>query len=96
VPINNFWAVTLYSTQTRSQLQTSNPLPTLGSQSEGMKKNADGSYDIYFGPTPPEGKKGNWLETVPGKNWFPILRMYGPLEPWIKKTWRPSEIELVK
>jgi hypothetical protein len=38
----------------------------------------------------------NWLETVPGKAWFTILRMYGPLEPWIKKTWRPSEIELVK
>jgi len=96
VPVNNFWAVTLYDTQTRSQLQTSNPLPTLGSLTKGVKKNADGSYDIYFGPKPPPGKKGNWLETAPGKNWFPILRMYGPLEPWIKKTWRPSEIELVK
>jgi len=96
VPVNNFWAVTLYDTQTRSQLQTSNPYPSLGSQSKGMKKNADGSYDIYFGPKPPEGKKSNWLETVPGKAWFTILRMYGPLEPWIKKTWRPSEIELVK
>jgi len=96
VPVNNFWAVTLYDTQTRSQLQTSNPLPTLGSLTKGVKKNADGSYDIYFGPKPPEGKKSNWLETVPGKSWFTILRMYGPLEPWIKKTWRPSEIELVK
>ena len=57
---------------------------------------ADGSYDVYFGPKPPQGKKGNWLETVQGKNWFPGLRMYGPLEPWIKKTWRPSEIELVR
>jgi hypothetical protein len=61
-----------------------------------MKKNADGSYDVYFGPKPPAGKEGNWLETGPGKAWFPILRMYGPLEPWINKTWRPSEIELVK
>jgi len=25
-----------------------------------------------------------------------ILRMYGPLEPWINKTWRPGEIALVK
>jgi hypothetical protein len=61
-----------------------------------VKKNADGSYDIYFSPKPPKGKEGNWLETVPGKSWFTILRMYGPLEPWINKTWRPSEIELVK
>jgi hypothetical protein len=95
VPVNNFWAVTLYDTQTRSQLQTSNPYPSLGSQSKGLKKNADGSYDLYFGPKPPQGKESNWLETVPGKAWFTILRMYGPLEPWIKKTWRPGEIELV-
>jgi hypothetical protein len=96
VPVNNFWAVTMYDTQTRSQLQTSNPYPSLGSQSKGMKKNADGSYDLYFGPKPPQGKESNWLETVPGKAWFTILRMYGPLEPWINKTWRPGEIELVK
>jgi hypothetical protein len=96
VPVNNFWAVTMYDTQTRSQLQVSNPLPTLGSQTKGVKKNADGSYDIYFSPKPPEGKKSNWLETIPGKSWFIILRMYGPLEPWINKTWRPGEIELVK
>ena len=96
VPVNNFWAVTMYDTQTRSQLQTSNPYPSLGSQSKGMKKNADGSYDVYFGPKAPQGKESNWLETIPGKSWFTILRMYGPLEPWINKTWRPSEIELVK
>jgi hypothetical protein len=35
-------------------------------------------------------------ETVPGKGWSVVLRLYGPLKPWIKKTWRPSEIELVK
>jgi hypothetical protein len=96
VPVNNFWAVTLYDTQTRCQLQTSQPFPTVGSLTKGMKKNDDGSYDVYFGPKAPEGKEGNWLATVPGKSWFCILRMYGPLEPWINKTWRPGEIELVK
>ncbi len=96
VPINNFWAVTLYDTQTRSLLQTSQEFPTVGSQDKGIQKNADGSYDLYFGPKAPEGKESNWLETIPGKSWFCILRMYGPLEPWIDKTWRPSEIEPVK
>ncbi|WP_435693051.1 DUF1254 domain-containing protein [Rubritalea sp.] len=96
VPINNFWAVTVYDTQTRSLLQTSQTFPTVGSQTEGIQKNEDGSYDIYFGPKAPEGKENNWLETIPGKSWFTYLRMYGPLEPWINKTWRPSEIELVK
>jgi hypothetical protein len=95
VPVNNFWAVTIYDTQTRSLLQTEQPFPTLGSQSKGFEKNADGSYDLYFSPQPPTGKAGNWLQTLPGKSWFAILRMYGPLEPWINKTWRPSEIERV-
>lgn len=95
VPVNDFWAVTLYDTQTRSQLQTSQKFPTVGSQTEGMKKNADGSYDIYFAPKAPKGNESNWLQTVPRKSWFMILRMYGPLEPWINKTWRPGEIELV-
>ncbi len=96
VPVNDFWAVTVYDTQTRSQLQTSQKFPTVGSQSDGIKKNADGSYDLYFGPKAPAGEEGNWLATVPGKSWFVILRMYGPLEPWINKTWRPGEIALVK
>ena len=95
VPVNDFWAVTLYDTQTRSQLQTSQKFPTVGSQSEGIQRNDDGSYDLYFAPEAPAGMEGNWLQTVPGKSWFTILRMYGPLEPWINKTWRPSEIGLV-
>ncbi len=96
VPVNDFWALTLYDTQTRSQLQTDQRFPTVGSQTEGMRQNPDGSYDIYFAPEAPEGKQGNWLQTVPGKSWFTILRMYGPLEPWIDKSWRPGEIEVVK
>jgi hypothetical protein len=96
VPVNNFWAVTIYDTQTRSLLQTDQPFPTVGSQTKGMVKNPDGSYDLYFAPKPPAGKEGNWLQTNPGKSWFAILRMYGPLEPWINKTWRPGEIEPVK
>jgi hypothetical protein len=95
-PVKDFWALTMYDNQTRSMLQTSQKFPTLGSQTEGLMQNADGSYDIYFSPKPPKGYENNWLETVPGKGWFVALRMYGPLEPWIEKTWRPSEIELVE
>jgi hypothetical protein len=96
VPVNNFWAVTLYDSQTRSMLQTDQPFPTVGSQSEGFEQNADGSYDVYFGPEAPKGKENNWLQTIPGKSWFIILRMYGPLQAWIDQTWRPGEIELTK
>jgi hypothetical protein len=58
--------------------------------------NADGSVDIYFRPKPPVGKENNWVQTNPGTGWNTILRLYGPLEPWFDKTWRPGEIELLK
>jgi hypothetical protein len=95
-PAKDFWALTIYDSQTRSQLQTDQKFPSVGSQTEGLKKNDDGSFDIYFGPEASAGFENNWLQTIPGKSWFVILRMYGPLQPWIDKTWRPGEIELVK
>ncbi|MDH3969900.1 MAG: DUF1254 domain-containing protein [Rhodospirillales bacterium] len=95
-PAKDFWALTMYDNQTRSMLQTGQAHPTVGSQTKGLKKNKDGSYDIYFTPKPPKGYENNWLETVPGRGWFVALRLYGPLEPWIEKTWRPGEIELVE
>ena len=57
--------------------------------------NADGSVDLYFGPKAPAGKEANWIQTVPGEGWFAYLRLYGPLERWFDKTWRPGEIELI-
>ena len=39
----------------------------------------------------------NFFDGVPtGKSWFTILRMYGPLEPWIDQSWRPGEVELAE
>ena len=93
IPESRFWSVILYDRQTRSMLQTDQPLPRLGSQSGTVEQNADGSTDIYFGPEAPEGKEQNWLQTVPGKGWWTILRLYNPLQPFFDKTWRPSEIE---
>ena len=58
----------------------------------GVEQNDDGSTDIYFGPSAPAGKESNWIQTVPGKGWSVILRLYGPLEPWFDKAWQPGEI----
>jgi hypothetical protein len=95
-PAKSFWAATIYDTQTRSMLQTSQPFPTVGSQTKGILTNKDGSHDLFFGPKAPKGKENNWLETIPGKSWFVILRNYGPMKPWLDQTWRPGEIEMVK
>jgi hypothetical protein len=85
--------VTAYDRQTRSMLQTDQVMPALGSQSGTVETNTDGTTDIYFGPTAPNGKESNWLQTNPDKGWFPILRLYNPLQSYFDKTWRPSEIE---
>jgi hypothetical protein len=100
IPEANFWSFTLYDNQTRSMLDTPQRYPRAGSQSypsPAAEASADGSTTIYFGPTQPQGvKRGNWVQTMPGKGYNVMLRLYSPLEPFFAKTWRPSEIELVR
>ena len=93
IPESRFWSVMLYDNQTRSMLQTGQLKPDLGSQSGTVQPSPDGSTEIYIGPAAPDGKETNWLQTVPGKGFFAILRLYNPLPSFFDKTWRPSEIE---
>ncbi len=93
IPAKNFWSIILYDTQTRSMLQTDQQFPAVGSHTKGFVVNSDTSVDVYIGPKAPPGKPSNWVQTEPGKGFSAILRLYGPLEPWFKKTWRPGEIK---
>jgi len=96
IPIQDFWSLIVYDPQTRSMLQTDQRFPSISSQKKGINVNSDTSVDIFFGPEPPHGHEANWVQTLPGKGWWVMLRLYGPLEPWFDKTWRPGEIEVVK
>jgi hypothetical protein len=91
-PAKNFWSIDVYDTQTRSLLQTDNPYPSLMSLSGTVAPNSDGTISIWFGPTQPAGHESNWIQTMPNKSWFPMLRLYGPLQPWFDHTWQPGEI----
>ena len=98
VPAGNFMSIVVYDPQTRSELQTGQPFPSYNNVRDMDKviANEDGSVDLYFGPEAPAGQQANWLQTVPGKGWFCLLRLYDPTESWFDKTWQPGEIELVK
>ena len=65
-------------------------------RNKDLKYNSDGSIDLYFGPKAPKGKDANWIETVPNKGWFAIIRLYGPLKPWFNQRWKPGDITKIK
>ncbi|MBD3940307.1 DUF1254 domain-containing protein [Microbacterium sp. NEAU-LLC] len=92
-PAADFWSVVVYDPQTRSELQTGQALPSRNSKRDALTYNDDGSVDIVFAPQAPEGAGDNWVQTVPGKGWFVLLRLYGPLEPWFDGSWKPGDIE---
>lgn len=95
VPATRFWEITIYDNQTRSFLQTDQPHPGVPSIDPDLVTNADGSVDVYIGPKKPEGKV-NWIQTLPGKGWNLLWRIYGPEQAWYDQKWRPSEIEEVR
>lgn len=92
IPAANFWSVTLYEAENGSGLANGQPFPSLGSRDKPVM-NADGSTDVYFGPQAPAGRGGNWLATFPDRGYFVVLRLYGPTEAAIDKSWKPGDID---
>jgi hypothetical protein len=95
IPAKDFWSFTIYDNQTRSMLQTDQQFPAVSSETKGIKINPDKSVDVYFSPKAPDGEENNWIQTIPGKGFSVLLRLYGPLEAWFDKTWRPGDFEPV-
>ncbi len=99
IPQERFWSLTLYDNETRSMLQTPQRFPRAGSQrypTPAAQAEPDGSTTVYFGPEKPAGvADGNWIQSVPSKGYFVVLRLYSPTQPFFDKSWRVGEIEPV-
>jgi hypothetical protein len=95
IPAGNFWSIVLYDVWTRAMLANGQEAPSKNSFDQRIQSNEDGSVDLYFGPEAPSGQESNWIRTVPGKGWFTIFRLYGPLEGYMEKTWKPGDVEKV-
>jgi len=98
VPAENFWSLVVYDAETRSMIKNGvQPLPAIRSlDSELLLQNSDGSYDVYFGPEPPEGYENNWVKTNEGDGFFVFFRFYSPSEAYYDKSWQLPMVEMVK
>jgi hypothetical protein len=96
IPAKEFWSFVVYDNQTRSLLETDQKLAGVDSTVKDLKVEADGSATIYFGPKAPDGQEANWVQTTPGKGFNVLLRLYGPLETWFDKSWKPGDLEAVR
>ena len=94
-PAKLFWSVTLYDVDTRSLLVNEQKIADRSSRMN-LKKNADGSVDIYCGPTAPAGFEANWIPTVAGKSWFSYFRLYEPTASYFDKSWPLGDFEAIK
>ncbi len=94
-PMKDYWAFTIYDNQTRSMLQTDQRFPGIDSGTQGLVQNEDGSWYVFIGPESPAGFENNWIQSIPGRGWNVIFRLYGPLEPWFNNEWYPSDAELL-
>jgi hypothetical protein len=94
IPVVLFWSITIYDPITGAGLDNGQPFPSLNTMDKPVV-NADGSYDIYFGPNSPGAGK-NWLRTLPDKGFFVLLRLYGPKKEFFDQTWIPGDLKKVK
>jgi hypothetical protein len=65
------------------------------SNQTALQLTADGSVDIHFGPTPPDGKAGNWIPTTEGRRFFLLFRFHGPQQAAEDGNWQQNDIERV-
>jgi hypothetical protein len=92
---SSFWSVIVYDSLTKLIIQNDQLWPSIHSNCKKLIVNQDGSVDIRFGPVAPQGKAINWLQTIPGKEWYIVLRMYNAPESCFSESWKPGEIEEV-
>jgi hypothetical protein len=91
-PVKLFWSVTLYDADTRALILNEQKIADRSSRMD-LRKNEDGSVDIYCGPKAPAGFEKNWIPTVPGKNWFAYFRFYQPTEAYFDRSWPLPDFE---
>jgi hypothetical protein len=93
-PVKLYWSATVYDRATHALIRDQTTV-SRSSHSVGLQKNADGSVDVYFGPTASAGKEPNWVPTSASGKFEVLFRLYGPEKPLFDKTWVLPDIERI-
>ena len=95
-PVEQFWSLTVYDVDTRCLIQNKEQQADRSSRQPDLATNADGSVDLYVGPTAPPAFEKNWIPTVPGKAWFAYFRLYAPTAAHFNHTWTLPDFDEVR
>jgi hypothetical protein len=92
VPIEQYWSLTAYDRDTHALIKGVDRA-SRASNSADVKKNADGSVDLYLGPKPSAGQETNWIPTDPSRQFELMFRLYGPKKEFFEKVWALPDVE---
>jgi hypothetical protein len=93
-PADAFWSITMYD---KDGFQVPNPINRYALSSyNDLKRNADGSLDIYVqANSPGKNKEANWLP-APKAAFQPTMRLYSPRAEALDGSWAPPPFKITK
>jgi len=92
VPIEQYWSLTVYDRDTHALVKNVDRASRASNNAE-VKKNADGSVDLYLGAKAPAGQESNWIPTDPARKFELMFRLYGPKKELFDKVWALPDVE---
>lgn len=93
MPVEQFWALTVYDRATMGFIYTAENRTTLSSYDlDSMQRNPDGTVPVWIGPRAPDGMETNWIPTA-GKRPLPAMRLYGPTEAFNDRSFKLPDFE---
>jgi hypothetical protein len=95
VPIEQYWSVTAYDRETHALIRNM-PRASRSSQIPELKKNADGSIDVFIGPKAPKGMDANWIPTDRKRDFELMFRLYAPTKAFFERKWVLPDVERVR
>jgi hypothetical protein len=95
-PVNAFWSLTVYNAEDKMLVENPIQRYKLGSDTPGLKKRGDGSFDVPLQVEKPDGEfAANWLPTPRGP-FYVLLRLYIPREELLTDQYALPQIEVGK